>query len=125
MSIALSANVQKTVNAIDEDELNPVVDPGDGFIYVLNTSNKELGNLIYTVFNAETRFPDASFQVRYGTYHIVAQALWDPMPRSRLEKIADLEIPGMPPDNTLFAGLPRVLPGWAPTLPTEINQEKG
>ncbi|RLD77629.1 MAG: hypothetical protein DRJ15_13160 [Bacteroidetes bacterium] len=121
MKIALTTSVSQAIIEIDNETIEPIVEPGDGFIYVLNTSNKELGNIIYTVFDAATRFPDKSYQVRFGNQHIVAQVLWDPMPRSTLEKIVDLEIPGMPPGEIDNTGLPRILPGWAPTYATEIN----
>jgi len=125
MKIALSTNVGQAIIEIDAKTVEPIVEPGDGFIYVLNTINKELGNIIYTVFDATTRFPDKSYQVRFGNQHIVAQVLWDPMPRSALDTIIDLEIPGMPPGSGDFEGLPRVLPGWAPTYSTEIGTEDG
>lgn len=125
MPIALTTKVWLAINEIDSGDIDPIVEPGDGFIYVLNTSAKELGNIIFTVFDAKTRFPDKSYQVRFSAYHVVGQVLWDPMPRSTLEQIIDLEIPGMPPGSGDFEGLPRILPGWAPTYSTDVDTGDG
>ena len=95
MSIALTTRVYEAVNAIDTGSIDPVVDPQDGYIYVLNTMNKELGSIIYTKFGRESRFPLESWTVTYGNRHIINDIILNPaMITSRLEVIVDLLIPG-------------------------------
>jgi hypothetical protein len=121
MSISLLANVQETVNAIDQG-LRPVVDDGRGDIYVLNTSRKQFGNLVFTQFDRNTLFPIASFTVRYGTQHVINEVLFGAFSsRRQLEEIIDMEIPGQVREE--FD--PRIIPGCTPTFPTEVSDTQG
>lgn len=105
-TIHLETNIITAINAIDNGEVNPIVDTGK-YLYVLNTSNKELGNLIFTVFNPESRMPVASYQARFGTYHRVVQVMFGPMPISKLDKIVDLSLPG----EFVLPISPQIIPG--------------
>lgn len=112
----MEAFVWETVNAIDTQGLNPVVEPGDGFVYVLNTSQKVFATLLYTKFDIETRFPLDSYTVKYGHQHYIHQAIFaTTMIRSKLDYIVDMDIPG-----ELRADFdPMIIPGCTPTYPTE------
>jgi hypothetical protein len=76
MSIHIQTNIVVAVNAIDANEVEPVVDVGNEFIYWLDTSNKELGNLRYTEFNKLTGVATRSWSVRYGTASTVQQVMF-------------------------------------------------
>lgn len=94
--INLTANVQQTVNAILAEEIVPVVQPNNGKLYVLNTSQRDMGNIIYTVFDETTKWPEESWQVRYSHKHMIGNVLFDPMIKSQLQYIVDDQIPERP-----------------------------
>jgi len=120
MSIALTSRVNETINAIDSGAVVPVVDPHDGYIYVLNTSNKELGYIIYTKFDRPSKFPLESWTVRYSAKHIVNDVILNTaMIKSQLDYIQDFEIPGEIREE--FD--PMIIPSCYVTQPTEPSQE--
>lgn len=123
MSISLLAKVQETVNAIDEEGLRPVVDEDVGRdIYVLNTRLKNLGNIIYTVFDRETLDPVASYSVRYGHQHVIAEVLFQLSSlRFKLPEIEDTEIPGVVKEE--FD--PTIIPGCSAAYPTAVSETQG
>lgn len=120
--ISMETRVWQAVDQIDTDpEFWPVVEPGDGNLYLLNTSQRIFGTLIYTVFNAETRFPDSSWAVKYGSQHYIHQVLFsNPMIRERLTYIVDDVIPGLPREEFN----PMIIPGCTPTYPTEVRPKQ-
>ena len=102
--ISLLTNIVRAVNAIDAGEVTPVSETGN-YLYVFNTSNRELGNLIYTKFNKDSLMPIASYQVRYGTALSVGQCIYSPLSRSKLPYIANQSLPGeftLPPDPSII-----------------------
>jgi hypothetical protein len=118
-NISPLTKVIMAINAIDEGTANPVVDNGCGPIYLLNTSNKELGNLIWTTFDRETFFPITSWQCRFGVAMTIQQILYEPLPmRSELPKIVDQFLPDMPWAE-VYA--PMILPGCQTTYPTKVK----
>ena len=113
--IALSSKVWDVVRAIDNDEVYAVCDPNDGKLYVFNTRQVYLGYIIYTIFDAETRFPEESFTVRFGSKHTIHDVIYNPvMIKKRLDKIMDTKLPyyKQPKFN------PKVIPGCTSTYPT-------
>ena len=118
MSISILSKVWEVVNAIDTEQISPVVDSGAGPLFVLNTSQKAFGNLLYTIFDRDTMFPVASYQVRYSNAHIIAQVLREPMPsRGKLEQIVDMTIP----DVDMPVWDPSLVPGCYRAYPTKIG----
>lgn len=94
--IALTSKVQDVIIGIQEGTIVPVLDTGSGYIFVFNNMLVPLGSMVYTAFDRNTLFPVASFSVKFGTYHTIGQIISEPMPsRRQLEKIVDMEIPGM------------------------------
>lgn len=116
-NISLFTKVPAAVNAIDAGTVLPIVDTGKGPIFLLNTSNKELGNLMWTAFDRETFFPLESFTCRYGAAQTIQMLIFDPMPmRKVLPKILDQYLP----DNPWVDCRPMILPGCSVTYPTQV-----
>lgn len=117
-NISIFTKVPAAVNAIDAGTVAPIVDTGSGPIFLLNTANKELGNIQWTVFDRETFFPLSSWTCRYGAAQTIQQVLFDPMPmRMELTKILDQYLPG----NPWVDCLPMILPGCSVTYPTQVR----
>lgn len=118
-NISILIKVPVAVNAIDAGTVNPIVDTSVGPIILLNTSNKELGNLIWTYFDRETFFPLSSWTARYGAAQTLQQVLFEPYPsRMELTKIVDQVLPGSPWVDCL----PMIVPGCSITYPTAVTQ---
>lgn len=84
-TIALGANVQAVVNAINTKSVIPYGDYGGPNVYYFQTMNNGLGNLAYTIFDKETTLGLASFMVRYGAAATIQQILFQPFPRSQID----------------------------------------
>lgn len=107
------------VDAIDAGTVNPIVDTGTGPIVLLNTSNKELGNIMWTLFDRETFFPLSSWTCRYGAKQTIQEVMLAPMTsRQELTKILDQVLPGSPWVDCL----PMIVPGCSITYPTAVTQ---
>jgi hypothetical protein len=83
-TVALDAYVQYVVNAINTHRVRPIGDYGGPNIYLFQTFDNGLGNLVYTIFDKSTTLGLASFMVRYGAQITIRQALFGPMSRSQL-----------------------------------------
>lgn len=84
-TIALDANVQAVVNAINTNSVIPYGDYGGPTVYYFQTQNNGLGNLLYTMFDKNTTLGLASFSVRYGAATTIRQAILLPFPRSQID----------------------------------------
>ena len=84
-TVALDANVQMVVNAINQNSVIPYGDYGGPNVYYFQTQNNGLGNLIYTMFDKETTLGLASFTVRYGAASTIRDVILMPFPRSQIE----------------------------------------
>lgn len=84
-TVALDANVQAVVNAINTNSVTPYGDYGGSSVYYFQTLNNGLGNLAYTVFDKNTNLGLASFMVRYGAAATIRQVLFQPFPRSQID----------------------------------------
>lgn len=98
-TVALDANVQAVVNAINQNSVIPYGDYGGPNVYYYQTLNNGLGNFIYTMFDKETNLGLASFMVRYGAATTIRQAILQPFPRSQIE-LQYLILPNIPIVNT-------------------------
>lgn len=94
-TIALDANVQAVVNAINTSSVIPYGDYGGPSVYYFQTTNNGLGNIIYTVFDKNTTLGLASFTVRYGAATTIKQILFQQYPRSQIE-LQHLILPHIP-----------------------------
>jgi hypothetical protein len=83
--VALDANVQAVVNAINTKTVIPYGDYGGPNVYYFQTYDNGLGNLAYTVFDKETNLGLASFMVRYGAAATIRQIIFQPFPRSQID----------------------------------------
>jgi hypothetical protein len=83
-TVALDAYVQYVVNAINSRQVIPLGDYGGPNIYLFQTFDNGLGNLVYTIFDKATTLGLASFMVRYGAEITIRQALFAPMSRSQI-----------------------------------------
>lgn len=83
--VALGANVQAVVNALNTNTVIPYGDFGGPNVYWFQTLNNGLGNLVYTVFDRETTLGLASFMVRYGSAAIIQQVVFQQYPRSQID----------------------------------------
>jgi hypothetical protein len=118
-TISLLTKVPLAVNAIDAGTVSPIVDTSVGPIILLNTSNRELGNLMWTNFDRETFFPISSWTCRYGAAQTLQQVLFEPFPsRKELVKILDQYLP----DQPWVDCLPMIVPGCSITYPTAVTQ---
>jgi hypothetical protein len=84
-TIALDANVQAVVNAINTKCVIPYGDYGGPTVYYFTTMCNGLGNLTYTIFDKATTLGLASFMVRYGAAATIRQILFEPFPRSQID----------------------------------------
>jgi len=76
MSINIQTNIVRAIIAIDDGSIKPIVDVGNEFIYLLDTSHKQFGNILYTEFNKLTGVSTRSWSVRYSTAHTVQQVMF-------------------------------------------------
>lgn len=83
--VALGANVQAVVNAINTNTVIPYGDYGGPNLYWFQTMNNGLGNIIYTIFDRDTTLGLASFSVRYGAASSIQQILFEQYPRSQID----------------------------------------
>ena len=83
--IALGANVQAVVNAINNKTVTPYGEFGGPNVYWFQTFDNGLGNLVYTVFDKETTLALASFSVRYGAAATIQQVVFQQYPRSQID----------------------------------------
>ena len=93
-TIALGANVQMVVNAINTNSVIPYGDYGGPNVYYFQTINNGLANLIYTMFDKETTLGLASFTVRYGAASTIRDVILMPFPRSQID-LAFLILPAL------------------------------
>lgn len=124
MSISLSTKIQTFINELVLGETtDTVAEPGDGFAYVFDISQREFGTLLYTKFDETTRFPLHSYSVKYGHQHIIHQAIYSPMIRKELSYILTDEIPGEVRedfDPLIIPTLGRVYPNTTPSTTNDI-----
>ena len=83
--VALGANVQAVVNAINTGTVIPYGEYGGPNVYWFQTFDNGLGNLVYTVFDKETTLGLASFMVRYGAAATIQQVIFQQYPRSQID----------------------------------------
>lgn len=83
--IALGANVQAVINAINTNSVIPYGDFGGSSVYWFQTMDNGLGNLVYTVFDRDTTLGLASFSVRFGAAATIQQVVFQQYPRSQIE----------------------------------------
>jgi len=84
-NVALDANVQTVINAINTNQVIPYGDYGGPNVYYFQTFDNGLGNLAYTIFDKTTTLGLASFMVRFGTAATIRQVLFQPFPRSQID----------------------------------------
>lgn len=84
-TIAIDANVQAVINAIDMCRVIPYGDFGGAVVYYFQTSQKCLGNLLYTIFDRKTTLGLATFAVRYGSAATIRQVIFEEFPRTQID----------------------------------------
>lgn len=94
-TVALDANVQAVINAINTDSIIPYGDYGGPTVYYFQSMDNALGNLIYTMFDKNTQLGLASFMVRFGAATTIRQAILQPFPRSSIQ-LQHLILPRLP-----------------------------
>lgn len=99
-TIALDANVQAAVNAINTNSVIPYGDYGGPTVYYFQTMDNGLGNLVYTMFDKNTNLGLASFMVRYGAATTIRQAILLPFPRSQID-LQFLVLPYIPVSSAM------------------------
>jgi hypothetical protein len=103
-TIALGANVQAVINAINADAVAPFGKFGGPHLYWFQPVNNGLGNIIYTVFDKITTLGLASYTVRYGAATTIQQILFEPFPKTEI-KLQFIILPNIPgitdPDPTV------------------------
>lgn len=83
--VALGANVQAVVNAINAKTVIPYGDYGGPNLFWFQTMDNGLGNIIYTIFDRDTTLGLASFTVRYGAASSIQQILFQQYPRAQID----------------------------------------
>jgi len=94
-TVAIDANVQAVINAINSATVIPYGDFGGPNLYWFQTFNNGLGNLIYTIFDRDTTLGLASFTVRYGAAATIRQVIFQSYPRSQTD-LQHLILPSVP-----------------------------
>ena len=93
--VALGANVQAVINAINTSTVIPYGDFGGPNVYWFQTFDNGLGNLVYTIFDRDTTLGLASFMVRYGAAATIQQVCFQQYPRSQID-LQFLILPNIP-----------------------------
>jgi hypothetical protein len=83
--VALGANVQAVINAINTKTVIPYGDFGGPSLYWFQTFDNGLGNLVYTIFDRDTTLGLASFMVRYGAAATIQQVVFQQYPRTQID----------------------------------------
>lgn len=83
-TVALDANVQAVINAINTNSVIPYGDYGGSSVYYFQTSENDLGNIVYTVFDRVTQLGLATFMVRFSTASTIRNVVFGQMPRSQV-----------------------------------------
>jgi len=99
-TVALDANVQAVINAINMCQVIPFGDYGGPVVYYFQTSQNGLGNLIYTIFDKCTTLGLASFAVRFGAASTIRQVIFEEYPRAQID-LQFLILPCIPSNNKL------------------------
>ena len=94
-TVALDANVQAVINAINTNSVIPYGDYGGSTVYYFQTFDSGLGNLVYTIFDKNTQLGLASFMVRYGAAATIRQVIFQQYPRSQID-LQFLILPNIP-----------------------------
>jgi|SRR5690606_10256659 len=94
-TIALDANVQAVINAINTKSVIPYGDYGGPTVYYFQTMDNGLGNLVYTIFDKVTTLGLASFMVRFGAAATIRQVIFQQYPRSQID-LQFMILPKMP-----------------------------
>jgi hypothetical protein len=97
-TIALDANVQAVINAINTNSIIPYGDYGTPTVYYFTTFNNGLGNLVYTMFDKTTTLGLASYSVRYGAASTIRQVLFQEYPKALID-LQFLILPKIPVRN--------------------------
>lgn len=97
-TIAIDANVQAVVNAINTNSIIPFGDFGGSVVFYFQVVNNGLGNIVYTAFDRETTLGLTSFTVRYGAATTIRQIILEPFPRSQID-LQHLILPKIPINN--------------------------
>ena len=84
-NVALDANVQSVIMAINTRSVVPYGDYGGSIVYYFQTFDNGLGNLVYTIFDKATTLGLSSFMVRYGAAATIRQVLFQPFPRNQID----------------------------------------
>jgi hypothetical protein len=100
--IHLQTNIIHAMNAIDDGIMDGMVEYGE-HMYLLDTSNRELGVIISTKFLRSTGAGIATYHTSFGSHHTVQQIIANPLARSENPPLLD------------------ILPGWSPnTVPDPL-----
>lgn len=94
--IHLQTNIVHALNAIDDGTLDGLVEFGD-YIFLFDTSNRELGTVITTQFLRATGAGIATFHVTFGTHHTVHEIIANPLPKTEQPPLLDI-LPGFVPN---------------------------
>lgn len=105
-TIALDANVQQVINAINIKSVIPYGDYGGSSVYYFQTFDNGLGNLVYTVFDRVSNLGLASFMVRFGAATTIRDIVFGQFPRSQLD-LQFLVLPYIPMSTYLNTILPQ------------------
>jgi hypothetical protein len=84
-TVAIDANVQTVINAINTATIIPYGDYGGSSVYYFQTFDNGLGNLVYTVFDKTSTLGLASFMVRFGNASTIRDVVFGQFPRSQLD----------------------------------------
>lgn len=85
LTVALDANVQRVINAINTGQVIPYGDYGGPNVYYFQTLENGLGNIVYTVFDKLTNLGLASFSVRYGAATNIRDVILMPYPKAQID----------------------------------------
>ena len=84
-TVAIDANVQAVINAINSKQVIPYGDYGGAVVYYFQTNENGLGNLLYTIFDKTTNLGLASFAVRFGAAATIRQVIFQQYPRAQID----------------------------------------
>lgn len=95
--ISSKCNVMDAIYGIIAGDYSPIVDNGIHYYYI-DVEKWGNGTLYYTTFNKTTLEPVESWEVKFGSYHIMYQIIYDPLPKIKLESIKHVTLPTLPPE---------------------------
>jgi hypothetical protein len=93
-----NTKVLKAVYGILDGTLFPII-VSKNFYYYLDVTKWGNGTLVYTEFNKDTKLPMASYEVKFGSHHLLRHLITEPVTKIKLDFLVHTTLPDAMPDD--------------------------